>query len=322
VSTSDQPDALTEARQQFQNENTEAAFQTLTSEVQRLHDRVHELNRNYEHAVAKTEQLQADVTGLEATLEAKDQTIEALQDEVEQREAENERLHDRVTDLEAANDALRAENTQLEDRVSTLEAELDRRPHIEWAGPDPKDLAITSSEAGNTVKPYRAIRDRVETDTHELLEERVQRLEDGEANVIVRGEFDGDELPIERKIAMRKAGGDLSANKARATLIFPKFGGYAETRGGSQLVLSSSDVRAILRETTDRSEWPNETIKRTMQWTAKLTSRREEKHDWGARDDENLLTLRHGRDGELELVADIDEYREYYAELEEAQNHE
>ncbi|WP_089649874.1 hypothetical protein [Halobacterium hubeiense] len=322
MSTSDQPDAITDAREQFQNGNPEAAFETLTGEVQRLQDRVHDLNRDYEHAVAKTEQLQADVTDLEANLEAKDETIEALQTETEQRKAANERLQDRIAEVEADNDALHAENDRLQDRVSHLEDELDRRPHIEWAGPDPKDLAITSTEAGNTVKPYRAIRDRIETDTHELLEERVQRLEDGEANVVVRGEFDGDELPIERKIAMRKAGGDLSANKARATLVFPKFGGHADTRGGSQLVLSSSDVRAILRETTDRSEWPNETIKRTMQWTAKLTSHRDEKHDWGARDDENLLTLRRGRDGELELVADIDEYREYYAELEEAQRHE
>jgi hypothetical protein len=255
--------------------------------------------------------------------------VETLAAEVQRLRAETQTLQDRVDELEAERDdqaatinVLETENRQLRDRVTDLEHELEDRPDIEWAGPDPTDLAITSTEAGNTVKPYRAIRDRVETDTHELLEERVQRLEDGEANVIVRGEFDGNELPIERKIAMRKAGGDLSANKARATLVFPKFGGHADTRGGSQLVLSSSDVRAILRETTDRSEWPNETIKRTMQWTAKLTSRREEKHDWGARDDENLLTLRHGRGGELELVADIDEYREYYAELEEAQNHE
>jgi len=319
MSASDQPDAIAEARQQFQNGNTEGAFQTLTGEVQRLQDRVLELNRDYEHAIAKTEHLQANITDLEATLEAKDETIEALQTETEQRKAANERLQDRVTELEADNDALHAENDRLEDRVSDLEAELERRPHIEWAGPDPTELAITSTEAGNTVKPYRAIRDRVESDTHELLEERVQRLEDGEADVVVRGEFDGDELPIERKIAMRQAGGDLSANKARATLIFPKFGGHAETRGGSQLVLSSGDVRAILRETTDRSEWPNETIKRAMTWTAKLTSHCNEKREWDARDDENLLTLRQGRSGELELVADIDEYRDYYAELEEAQ---
>jgi cell division protein FtsB len=252
--------------------------------------------------------------------------VETLAAEVQRLRAETQTLQNRVDDLEAERDdqaatihALETENRQLRDRVTDLERELEDRPDIEWAGPDPTDLAITSTEAGNTVKPYRAIRDRVETDTYELLEERVQRLEDGEADVVVRGEFDGDELPIERKIAERKAGGDLSANKARATLIFPKFGGHAETRGGSQLVLSSGDVRAILRETTDRSEWPNETIKRAMTWTAKLTSRRDEKREWDARDDENLLTLRNGRSGELELVADVDEYREYYAELEEAQ---
>lgn len=258
----------------------------------------------------------SDVTG----------AVETLTEEVQRLRAETQALQDHVDDLEAERDeqaatieALETENDQLRERVTDLERELEARPNIEWAGPDPTDLAITSTEAENTVKPYRAIRDRVEADTHELLEERVQRLEDGEADVVVRGEFDGDELPIERKIAERKAGGDLSANKARATLIFPKFGGYAETRGGSQLVLSSGDVRAILRETTDRSEWPNETVKRAMTWTAKLTSRRDEKREWDARDDENLLALRNGRNGELELVADVDEYREYYAGIEEAQ---
>jgi len=258
----------------------------------------------------------SDVTG----------AVETLTEEVQRLRSETQALQDHVDDLEAERDeqaatieALETENDQLRERVTDLEREFEARPNIEWAGPDPTDLAITSTEAKNTVKPYRAIRDRVEADTHELLEERVQRLEDGEADVVVRGEFDGDELPIERKIAERKAGGDLSANKARSTLIFPKFGGYAETRGGSQLVLSSGDVRAILQETTDRSEWPNETVKRAMAWTAKLTSGRDEKREWDARDDENLLTLRQGRSGELELVADIDEYREYYAEIEEAQ---
>lgn len=225
--------------------------------------------------------------------------------EVERLQNENDQLQERVDDLEA--------------QVDKLEEELDERPDVEWEGPNPKDLGITASETGNTVYPYAAIDDRTHEEDFDYLEERVRQLEDGEADVVVRGEFDGEELPIERKIAERRGGGDLSANKARATLIFPKFGGYAETRGGSQLVLSSSDVRTILTETTDRSDWPNETVKRAMMWTAKLTSPHDEKQDWDARDEENLLTLQTGRDGALELAADLDGFNEFYQRLEEAQ---
>lgn len=250
--------------------------------------------------------------------------FETLTEEVQRLHAENQRLNDRVSELEQThepedNEHQKPDYEHLEERVTDLERKLEAQPDIEWAGPDPKDLAITATDAGNTVKPYKAIRDRVEADQFDHLNERVRDLEDGNVDVVVRGEFDGEELPIERKIAERTAGGDLTANKARATLVFPKFGTHAQTHGGSQLVLSSSDVRTILTETTDRCEWPNETIKRVMQWTAKLTSRHDDAQDWRPRDDQNLLTLRTGRDGELELVADLEDYQQYYDQLEDDQ---
>lgn len=250
--------------------------------------------------------------------------FETLTEEVQRLHTENQRLNERVSELEQqhepeTNQDQKADYEHLEERVTDLERKLEDQPEIEWEGPDPKDLAITATEAGNTVKPYKAIRDRVESNQFDHLEDRVRDLEDGNVDVIVRGEFDGEGLPIERKIAERTAGGDLTANKARATLVFPKFGTHAQTHGGSQLVLASSDVRTILEETTDRCEWPNETIKRVMQWTAKLTSHRDNNQDWRPRDDQNLLTLRTGRDGELELVADLDDYQQYYDQLEDAQ---
>ena len=250
--------------------------------------------------------------------------FETLTEEVQRLHAENQRLDERVRELEQSHEPETIQDQKLdyeglEERITDLERDLEDQPNIEWKGPNPKNLAITATEAGNTVKPYKAIRDRVETDQFDHLDKRVRDLEDGNVDVVVRGEFDGEELPIERKIAERNAGGDLTANKARATLVFPKFGTHAQTHGGSQLVLSSSDVRTILEETTDRCEWPNETIKRVMQWTAKLTSRHDDNQDWRPRDDQNLLTLRSGRDGELELVADLNDYQQYYDQLEDAQ---
>ncbi|MCD2204521.1 hypothetical protein [Halobacterium sp. KA-6] len=250
--------------------------------------------------------------------------FETLTEEVQRLHAENQRLNERVSELEQQhepedNQDQKPDYEHLEERVTDLERDLENQPNIEWEGPDPKDLAITATAAGNTVKPYKAIRDRVETDQFDHLDERVRDLEDGNVDIVVRGEFDGEELPIERKIAERNAGGDLTANKARATLVFPKFGTHAQTHGGSQLVLSSSDVRTILAETTDRCEWPNETIKRVMQWTAKLTSRRDNTQNLRPRDDQNLLTLRTGRNGELELVADLEDYQQYYDQLQNDQ---
>lgn len=238
------------------------------------------------------------------------QQVDPIDDALKQAEQENFKAA--IQALIRAFDQLNDELSQLESAQTEVKQELEDQPDIEWAGPNPTGLKITSSEAGNTVYPFKAIKGRVLQEEYEYLEERVRRLEDGDADVVIRGETDADQLPIERKLAERQAGGDLTANQARATLIFQKFGVYGETRGGSQFVLPSSDVRTILRETTDRTDWPNETIKRAMQWTAKLTSQRAEAKDRDPRDDENLLTLQTGRDGSLELVADLDEFREFF----------
>lgn len=212
---------------------------------------------------------------------------------------------------------LQDESDRLQDRVDDLENELEDRAPIRWDS-DSFDDAVVESTTGMEIPIGKSIYSKVSEyeydQEYENLKERIEAIEDGEADIVIRGEFDGETLPIERKIAERQAGGDLSANKARATLIFPKFGGYSDTYGGSQLVLSSSDIRTILTETTDRSDWPNETVKRAMTWTAKLTSPRDEKQDWDPRDEDNLLTLRNGRDGSLQLVADRDEYHEFMQE--------
>lgn len=229
-----------------------------------------------------------------------------------------ETAHDQYEngETEAAFQTLLGELDHMHSRVDDLETRLDNRAKVDWNSTDYVDADLEST-TGQTIPLGSLLHRKVDPAQLEDLENRLQAVEDGEVDVIVRGEFDGSELPIERKIAERKAGGDLQANEARATLIFPKFGGYAETRGGSKLVIDSKDVRSILQETTDKTNWPNETIKRAINRTAELTSRRDTKQDWDPEDDENLLTLQRARDGTLELHADREEFQAFYRRREE-----
>ncbi|MGB9966136.1 hypothetical protein [Halobacterium hubeiense] len=213
--------------------------------------------------------------------------------------------------LTAEVERLHEEKNELEERVDDLEDELDERARIDWEGPSPMDLTITSTEAGNVVRPFHAIGSKADEDDVEFLEERVQRIEDGEAEVIVRNETGYDPLPIESMIAQRQSGtGGLTANEERATIIFPSFYAKAESWGG-ELKLDSDGVRNILGEKTDKpaNDWNTNTIKRTMRQLAKATSEKDE-GERSARDDDNLLTLRTGKK-RLQLVADRDEWLEF-----------
>jgi len=217
-----------------------------------------------------------------------------LEDEVQE-------LRDRVDDLAAS--------------VETLQEKEQSRPDIDWDGPNPAELAFTAAETGNTVKPYSAIGARAKQRELDELLERVCALEDGEADVVVRSENDGDTLPIEASIAQRLNGtGNLSANEERATLVFPKFGSQASSWNG-KMKLDSDDVRAILDEQTDcaKEDWNYNTIKRVMKQTAKLTSQADDPEDRVADADENLFTLENG-EKRLELVAERDDWQEFTAD--------
>ncbi|GGM72161.1 hypothetical protein J2752_002333 [Halarchaeum rubridurum] len=103
----------------------------------------------------------------------------------------------------------------------------------------------------------------------------------------------------------------MSANEERAAVVFPTFGGKARTVGGTKLVMSSDDVRQALDEKTDidAEDWPDETVRCVMRWTAKLTSR-DDDGDRDPRDEANLLTLTK-RNGRLALQAERDEWLEW-----------
>lgn len=210
-----------------------------------------------------------------------------------------------VDELQAENEALREENEALRERVDELESQAT----VEWSSPNPNELKITDATNTNTVYPYRAISDKVRSEELDAIEERLTDIEEGRADVIVRSETNEDALPIESRIARQHAGDDgLTANEERAAIVFPTFGGRASTVGGSKLVMSSEDVRHVLTEKTNRSEWPAVTIRRVMTWTARLTSRGGGEAD--ARDEENLITLTK-RNGRLALEAERREWIEW-----------
>ncbi|QLC34069.1 bZIP transcription factor [Halarchaeum sp. CBA1220] len=215
-----------------------------------------------------------------------------------------EDLADEVRELRAENDALR-------ERVADLEEQREREATVRWAGPNPADIEIVASETGNGVYPYQAITDKVDQRDVEDLEERLTDVEEGRADVVVRSEADPDALPIESRIARQQVGDDgMSANEERAAVVFPTFGGKARTVGGTKLVMSSDDVRQALDEKTDidAEDWPDETVRRVMRWTAKLTARDDGDRD--PRDETNLLTLTK-RNGRLTLQAERDEWLEW-----------
>lgn len=109
---------------------------------------------------------------------------------------------------------------------------------------------------------------------------------------------------------------DPTANKQRAVVVFRAFGGRARSGNGT-LKLASADVKNILEDPEkDGMTDPNpNTVKRTMQQCAKLTSSKPPQ-DRDARDSENLLTLTDGRTGN-ELVADGDEWETYLADVQD-----
>ena len=218
-----------------------------------------------------------------------------------------ERLDALESELEAKNERV----DQLEARVDELETQNEETATVEWDGPNPGTIEITASETGNSVAPYAAITKKVDSLDFQTLKERVDALENGEVDIVVRGETDRDALPIENRIARRKAeDGSLTANEYRASLVFPKFGKHADSWSG-KLKLTSKDVRTILERQTgrDSEEWNYNTIKRTMRHVAKLTSSKGEDEP-DPRDEDNLITLRKG-EKRLELIAEKDEWNEF-----------
>lgn len=206
---------------------------------------------------------------------------------------------------------LEDENQRLRERVTELEDELESRARVEWEGPNPKDLTIVPTEEGVEAEPYQAMQHFADKEDVDDLWERVQAIQRGEAEVVVRSETNHDTLPIEAMVAARQHGtGDLTVNQRRATLVFAAFGGEAESWSG-KLRLDSHGVRRILSKKTNKDEWNSNTVKRVMKQTAKHTSRADDSKDRDPFDEDNLITLKKG-EKRLELVADLDEWKDWY----------
>lgn len=229
-------------------------------------------------------------------------------------ENDREGIRGLVEDLQDEVRELRKSNEELRERVEELEDAREQEATVRWEGPNPANVEVTASDTGNSVYPYQALSDKVRVEDLDGLRERIEDIEEGRAEVVVRSETDPNALPIESRIARQQVGDDgMSANEERAAVVFPTFGGRAKTTGGTKLVMDSDTVRHILTEKTDKEDWHDETVKRTMRWVARLTSREDDSNDRSPRSDGNLITLQK-RKGTLALVADRKEWIEWSKE--------
>lgn len=205
-------------------------------------------------------------------------------------------------------DQLEAENQRLRERVNELEEAQDEHAHVEWNSQDPNQIRIVEADGRNRTKFFSFF----SRDIKEL-KDRVRAVEEGEAEVVVRSETSHDTLPMEAMVAARQHGtGDLTVNQRRATLVFAAFGGEAESWSG-KLRLDSHGVRRILSKKTNRDDWNSNTVKRIMKQTAKHTSPADDSEDRDPFDEDNLITLEKG-DKRLELVADLEDWKDWYRE--------
>jgi hypothetical protein len=217
-------------------------------------------------------------------------------------------LVDRVTQLEAENEALR-------DRVAELEAQ----PRLEWKEESPANIKIYHPEQefpfpiGSAAKGapdwIEEDLDQLESDVQALKREAVDELD-----LVTTGDA---KLPIEATLAKMKdetLRSELSANEERAIKIFRKFGGRADSWSGT-LTLTSSDVKTILEETGEPDPNPN-TVKRAMQMVAKKTSTAS-KDDRDAYDQEKNLLWLHRGEKRLQLRATKEEWLAWMEEVSE-----
>lgn len=222
------------------------------------------------------------------------------------------------SNLEEEVEDLRGRVAELEDIVEDLKDVVGERAHVTM--PDGADASTLQVEAddGNQFPLGLVVSGKAGRGTVDGLQEDVDALLEGTADVVVRGHDQEDALPIEDAVATVNAGrgDDLSANKYRAALIFMKFGSSAE-KWGQKLKLDSQGVRLILEEKTGKSAeaWNRNTAVRAMRQLAKLTS---DVDDPSLRDpfddEENLIYVRKG-EKRTQVVADSEEWREFREEV-------
>jgi len=221
-------------------------------------------------------------------------------------------------DLEDEVEDLRGRVAELEDIVEDLEDVVDERAHVTMPEAGEVSTLQVKADDGDQFPLGLVISGKAGRGTVEALQEDIDALLEGTADVVVRGHDQEDALPIEDAVATVDAGrgDDLLANKHRAALIFMKFGSNAEA-WGQKLKIDSQDVRLILEEKTGKSAeaWNRNTVVRAMRQLAKLTS---DVDDPSLRDpfddEENLIYVRKG-EKRTQVVADREEWREFCEEV-------
>lgn len=233
-----------------------------------------------------------------------DSPAEAIKDAEEQFQDGN---------VEAAFNTLVDEVKDLNERVQELESNAT----VDWDNPNPAEMTIKSADGSNEIKPYLAINSKADEYVVEEIEERLEDLESGNADVVVRSETDRDALPIENRIGRREAGDDsLTANEERATLVFGKFATFSDS-WNNKMALDSDGVRTVLAEQTDKDkeDWNTNTVNRTMRKVAELTSTAGE-GERNPKDESNLITFETSGK-RSKLVADREDWVAFVEEVSE-----
>lgn len=222
-----------------------------------------------------------------------------------------EDLQKRVCDLETDRDQFKAELEKEREEKEELQDDVEYLQSLAWDIEDVVTGEYSLNVVHDDVEQYGGILDRVE---------KLERGEVDPTDVVMTGGSE-PELPIEETVAQVRSDvlDDPSANKQRATVVFRAFGGRARSVSG-KMILESGDVKNILEDPekcgiTDPN--PN-TVRRTMEQCAKLTSKKPAK-ERDHTDPENLLTVEK-RKGRRALVANRDEWKAYTEGVQERIN--
>lgn len=224
-------------------------------------------------------------------------------------------------ELETEVRELRSTVDDLAQRVEALE-ESQSDVQLQGTPTDPSSIRVVGNDGEFPIGAAllsKASKSEVDPEI-DALREDVDKLKRGEVDRedLVAGSGIDPELPIEEDIAKsldESRQDDLTANEYRAAHIFRAFGGHCESWSGI-LKVTSADVRNIFQEKDALQNDPNtNTVKRAMKMLAKKT-RDVPKKDRDPFHEDNLLRVKKGEQ-RLELVADKDEWHNYWNGVEE-----
>lgn len=228
----------------------------------------------------------------------------------------NEKVDQRIAEVAAEYEQ---ELQAKEERIAELESQVNDQPTVEFKGTDTdaRNLWVGKHPLGKVIfdTKQRSIQNDDRLDDHD---DRVSALERGEIDASDIIDIDGNEnqLPIQRATEARKNNThDFGGNKYRATFVWPEFHERSIPSNG-KLILQSPQVKNILKANDIRSD--NNTVRRTMQFVAKLSKQidsdqDEDDVDFDPKDEENLIHFNDSSSTNT-LVADKEAWQEFFDE--------